>query len=494
MRLSVACNFDPALIEGLAGYPVYEVYGKVSEDYYGGGRPSFYLPSVDRKVVADTVKLCHSKGIEFNYLLNATCTSNLEFTSEGQRKLRETLDWVSDIGVDSITVANAYFLRVAKKCYPNLKARISSHRYTDNPRKARFWADAGADCIVISEINIYREMEALQAIRDSVSCDLSLIVNNSCRQDCAIACSHAVSLNHGSQTAHGKRAMPLDYCFVECQRLKLDEPVNIIRANWIRPEDLPIYERMGFDNFKIVERNSPTAVLLDRVKAYARRRYDGNLMDLVQCYAYPYDKFGDRERDAFSLRRMFRYFFRPTDVNFLRFWQVVELGKFQGLLYPRMGENKVFVDNRALDGFMDRWPKGGCQHIDCETCRYCHDLAERAVRIDPAYRQTALAQYDRLLNDLWGGRLWEGYGRTIREIASRGDLGRMALDMAATLWEGVRLSRGEGRIETHGGNGNGNGAARKAAWTAAQRIQTAATGPSTTRRSRSASIRSSGPA
>ena len=49
MKLSVACNFDEALLDGLAGYPVYEIYGKLTSDYFGGGRPSFYLPEVNRR-------------------------------------------------------------------------------------------------------------------------------------------------------------------------------------------------------------------------------------------------------------------------------------------------------------------------------------------------------------------------------------------------------------------------------------------------------------
>ncbi|MCP4870250.1 MAG: hypothetical protein GY898_16210 [Proteobacteria bacterium] len=40
MKLSVACNFDDALLDGLAPYPVYEVYGKLTADPFGrvGGK------------------------------------------------------------------------------------------------------------------------------------------------------------------------------------------------------------------------------------------------------------------------------------------------------------------------------------------------------------------------------------------------------------------------------------------------------------------------
>ncbi len=52
MKLSVACNFDDDLLTGLAPYPVYEIYGKLTSDYFGGGRPSFYLPEIDRAGLA----------------------------------------------------------------------------------------------------------------------------------------------------------------------------------------------------------------------------------------------------------------------------------------------------------------------------------------------------------------------------------------------------------------------------------------------------------
>lgn len=416
MRLSVACNFDPELIEGLKGYPVYEVFGKLTSDFFGGGRPSFYLPTVDRKYLEEYVRMTHKAGIEFNYLINATCMGNMEFSPEGQRELTRTLSWLCDIGVDSVTTASLFVLRTIKRRFPQLRVRVSSHRYTDTPRKVRFWTEEGADCIVISETNIYREFNALEAMRSASDVDLSLIVNNSCRQDCAIAGSHAVSLNHASMN-NGNKTIPLDYSMVSCMRIRLDEPVNFIRANWIRPEDTPRYESMGYDNFKIVERNTPTRLLLDRVKAYAERRFDGNLADLVLCWNYPEEKFNVRDRDAFSFRRMVKYFLKPKAVNLVKFLQIVELGKHMSLLYPRKGPGGIHIDNRKLDGFLDGWPEGGCHALDCETCRYCHELAEQTVVIDPEYRREALAKFDRLLDELHTGTLWEPYWRTAVDSA-----------------------------------------------------------------------------
>ena len=51
------------------------------------------------------------RGIQFNYLLNAMCMGNAEYTREGQRALRKTLDWLSEIKVDSITVGQIHLPR-----------------------------------------------------------------------------------------------------------------------------------------------------------------------------------------------------------------------------------------------------------------------------------------------------------------------------------------------------------------------------------------------
>lgn len=418
MKLSVACNFDEQLLEGLAPYPVYEIYGKLTTDYFGGGRPSFYLPEVTPPQLERFVDLTHKHGIQFNYLLNASAMGNTEYTREGQRNIEALLEWLDGIGVDSVTVANAFFLRLVKKRHPRLNVRVSSHRYTDTPRKVRFWVDNGADVVVVSEVNIHRELKVLEAMQKAAQGhELQLIVNNWCRQDCAIAGIHAVALNAASQL--GNKGFPLDYCSLVCNQLRLEQPVNYLRANWIRPEDLPVYEELGYHNFKIVERNTPTQILVERAKAYAERRYDGNLLDLVQNYAYPIDKIGPKGKDAYSYRRLLKYFVRPKVVNLMKFRKVMTFGQTASVLYPLRGPNPVQIDNRALDGFIDFFKAKGCQDVDCETCRYCHEWADKVVKIDPEWKAQMEVIYKDLLDELESGSFWDPYLRTLSHMARR---------------------------------------------------------------------------
>ena len=79
---------------------------------------------------------------------------------------------------------------------------------------------------------------------------------------------------------------------------------------------------------------------------------------LIQSGTYENDQLlaSDREKDAFSLRRLVKYFVRPRAINVLKFIQVIQMGLHQGVLFPRRGEAGVHVDNRKLDGFLQSLP------------------------------------------------------------------------------------------------------------------------------------------
>jgi len=405
MRLSVATNFDPFLIESIKGYPVVELFGKLREDAAGGGRASYQLAPVTRKEFAEHVRQARDAGIGFNYLLNASCLGNREITRAGQRDIEEIAGWLCEIGVDSVTLASPGLLKLVKTRYPHLQVRISVFAGVDRVRKARMWEEMGADCIVLDSILVNREFQTLARIRKSVSCDLELLANNNCLSACALSPSHMNALAHAGQSWHGNKGFFIDWCFLKCTEMKLRDPVNYIRSEWIRPEDTRLYEELGYDLFKIAERDIPTPIMTARVKAYAERRYDGNLLDLVQPFAFGGVEEGERHYRR-GIRWFLRHAVRPLLVNPARMLSLKRLADVLGMTRPVKGTPPVFVDNRALDGFMERFLEEGCRDADCEACRWCHDFAAKAVRLDEAHRETALRQFDALFEALDGGAMW----------------------------------------------------------------------------------------
>lgn len=404
MELSVAYTFAPDLMPRLAAFPeVREVYGKMDRDVVGGGRSSYTLRRTGRSAIRRAVRSAHEHGIEFNYLVNGAGLGGIEQTRAGQRSIRRLLDFLADIDVDAVTVASPLLGRIIRSAYPQFKMRVSAFAMVSTPAKANQWEDLGADTICVSAIAANRDFERLQRLRESVSCRLQLIVNASCLLECAWEPTHMQVLTQSSRRGDASNGFCLDYCVLQCSRARLRDPVNFIRACWIRPEDLHVYEQLGYQYFKILERSCPTDLLLTRVGAYVARRFDGNLYELVGPMATINRKL---EATLAQRMRMIMSMFRPHKVKlssllaFRDYMNAVIVHDYSAESAP------IYMDNRALDGFLEQVRGHGCRAIDCESCGVCRDAAEAALRVDPTYRQETLSQAETLNDGLESGALW----------------------------------------------------------------------------------------
>lgn len=402
MEFSVATNFDEKLVDGLADYPVHELYGKLASDIIGGGRSSYMLTPISNKKFEKHVNHVRKKGMGFNYLLNAACLDNLETTRSGQKQIRDLLKWITEIGATSCTVSNPLLLRMIKQDFPQLRVRVSVFAGVDHLQKAKYWEDIGADVICLDSLTVNREFRTLKTLRRHLKCELELLVNNNCLQSCSLSPAHMNLLAHSSQSKHQNGGFVIDHCILECSKMKMQNPVNYIRSDWIRPEDLHYYEEIGYKRFKIVERNLPTEIMLKRVRAYSERSYEGNLIDLIQPYGHTEEKNKHKK-----MYRTLSFLLRPFKVNPFKLLPIKELSERKGMLGNLQGLPPVVIDNRKLDGFLERFTKFSCRDVSCEECRYCHKIAEQAVVIDENYKQDCLGLHKKIDDNIVSGKLWK---------------------------------------------------------------------------------------
>jgi hypothetical protein len=177
------------------------------------------------------------------------------------------------------------------------------------------------------------------------------------------------------------------------------DPSQFIKSAWIRPEDLAVYEAMGYTTFKLLERGIPSAELLRRVKAYSERRFDGNLAELLLSYGF---KEPVRKESLWSLR----HFWKLRQVNPLRLKPLLDLAHMQGWHSP-LAESPIQVESRKIpDNFLDGFRHRDCAALDCSTCGHCERIAAQAVSIAPKYRADVLEKYAELDEAMVTGTLW----------------------------------------------------------------------------------------
>lgn len=387
MNLSVGFGFQSGIIEALAKFPeVTEIYGKMHSDIFGGGRWSCTLHHAGINDLKKAVKLAHKHSISFNYLLNCADLNGLEQTISGQKKIRNFLNFLSSIKTDSVTVASPYLLRLIKKQYPEFKVRVGAFAQISSSDQALKWQDLGADILVISAISCNRSFDKLAAIRNSVSCTLELIANANCLQNCIYEKDHMHLLSRSSRSSDSLKGFLFDYCFLHCSSKKLLDPINFIRSCWIRPEDISLYKKLGYYNFKIVERSSPADLIIKRVKAYSERSFDGNLLELVAPVAQITRKLGASKEMRF---RLLTTMFRPDRI---RIKSLLKIYKYASLLLDidhSTADAPVIIENKKLDGFIDQLRKT-CNGF-CTQCSFCAKVSDQVVKIDPNYRNAVLS-------------------------------------------------------------------------------------------------------
>ncbi len=301
-----------------------EIYMAGTPEILGSGRITLHAPVLEE--IAEQTQYLHEKKLEMGIVLNPSCMGGQHLTSQGYNMFKWYFGKLNEIGVDSVTVAEPYLVEMLAKEFPDITVVVSTISHVDSPERARFFYELGADAITL-DTNINRSFEILEGIKDAVSCEMRLLVNEACLYKCPFRYFHFNLFSH--MTALGNKPNIFsDYYYEKCISFRVRYPELIIKSPWIRPEDLKVYEALGMDYFKMSGRANTVSWIINCMKAYAERSFEGNLMELLDCPS--------------ELRDMF------------------------------------YIPNKELDNAINQWRS--CKKL-CHRCGFCKATAEKIIRI-----------------------------------------------------------------------------------------------------------------
>jgi collagenase-like PrtC family protease len=307
---------------------VSEVYMAGAPEVIGSGRATLHSARIS-DIKAQT-EYAHQHDIKLNIVINPSCLGGYHLTHEGYKLFTWYFEELNKAEVDGVTVAEPYLLELLRE-YP-METVVSCIAHVDSPQRAEFFEGLGADTIAV-DTNINRNFTIIEAILKAVRCKIKVLVNEGCLYKCPFRHAHFNLFSHITSSRSplmGAQSPNIfsDYYFDKCISIRVRDPSQLIRSPWIRPEDLKEYEALGIDNFKIAGRANAVNWIINCMRAYARRSYTGNLLELIDC---------------------------PAELSYT-----------------------FDLDNARLEGCIQQWQK--CRKI-CESCHYCDELTTNVVKV-----------------------------------------------------------------------------------------------------------------
>lgn len=358
---------------------VTETYGQATVGVMrNSGRNPRAIPPVGLDDLERYVAYSAENGIDFNYTFNASCLGNAEFTEKGIGRVNRFLGRLWDIGIRHLTVTLPPLMAIVRDSGYPFKVKISTICQINCASKAAFYKAQGFDRLVIDE-DITRDFRRISQICEAFGEGVEMIANSLCLRSCPYKMFH---YNYESHYSFARQDIRTFY-ELRCRAQKAANWTSALRVNWIRPEDLDLYEAVGVHNFKIQGRDSVIhGEPVRAVEAYMKGSYDGNLCDLLSLF------------DA-----------RKTGSQY----------------HPR-------VDNRKLDGFIARFhdDPDSCTE-DCDACGYCESFAKASIdrdAMDAMCRETlaaseALEPYEAFRKQSAGYTLAHRMARKVFSAVSR---------------------------------------------------------------------------
>lgn len=356
--LKVGYNFTSDLLEYIidtrrtsTGNIISEVYGSRSESSALSARPKFRIPNVSRNDFRKHVQKLHDAGISFDYTLNTSSLGAKQNIAECEREIKEYIRFLIDSGVGTITVTLPIMASFVRDISFSVKLELSTIAGIETVTQAKIWKDEfdiNKICCNLSKNRDFAFLRALSNYCHGENIELILIANEFCgngvyntnsRSHSATSCifrDHCYLLH--SLDYEKADILPNDYPMGYCIGSRSDAAVWL-KMNFIRPEDLPVYNSIGISHFKITGRTGTTPFIKKVTNAYIQGTYSGNLLELW------------KHLETISCQ---------SDSTFIPIH---------------------VIPNDQLNGFIDYWANSAnhnCANEVCGiTCRYCDDYYER---------------------------------------------------------------------------------------------------------------------
>jgi collagenase-like PrtC family protease len=264
-----------------------EVYGSRAESSLLSARPKFRIPDISRNEFKMHVKQLKEVGINFNYTMNANHIGSKQYILQHRNRIKDYIKFLIDCEVKVITVAIPLMAEYIRSVSTNIDIEVSTIAHLDTVTQTKIWKDYYGINKICGNLYKNREIQFLKNLAQYCNDNqiiLTLMANEFCgnglNETNATNCifrDHCYSLHSSDYNADEK--LDGDYPMGYCINSRNSGSVWL-KMNFIRPEDMKLYNTIGINHFKITGRTATTKFAIRVIEAYLQEYYFGNLLDL----------------------------------------------------------------------------------------------------------------------------------------------------------------------------------------------------------------------
>lgn len=246
-----------------------------------------FTDDVRSRLIAD-LRWCRENGILLDTLFNCNCYGDLAISPDLADFVARVMGEMEAEGLfpDIVTTTSPFIATVLRERFPSVKIRFSVN--------LRVHGSLGFEPVLELFDSFYASRERQRDLdwlaetgrwARSNGKVLGLQVNSGCLRQCPFQTFHD-NLHGHNRLAQSKVGERFGFSVFRCKtNYERGNYEDFLRATWIRPEDLPLYEE-HVDVVKLATRRHPHPV--EVLNAYATYAYDGNLADLMDpAHAFP---------------------------------------------------------------------------------------------------------------------------------------------------------------------------------------------------------------
>lgn len=243
--------------------------------------------------------------------IDSTCQGNLEAHIEQYKAINSMFEKLFNLGYEDFLVSSPNNIGHIQANYPSKKIHVSYSQYITSLNRGKIFFDLGSDYITLHP-DIIRSFPVLRnfikfkgKLSNAKNHDVDYILplNLGCNWGCIYWYQHHNLQSHRTITSP---ILPnqeedsdidngFDYPLLNCWRDRLKDPISVLKAGWISPYNINLYEDLGYTYFLLFTGGFSTERTIKVLKSYLNGTFDEDFFKFLNI-PHPYGDYWSEDK------------------------------------------------------------------------------------------------------------------------------------------------------------------------------------------------------